>query len=333
MRHRLLQAGARQCAAIGPPRNISLRIACTSIVSLLAAGALVSTPTRAQPQTPVFGHYPGGHTGLRNAATPKPGWAYANFSRFHWSSELVNGNGDDVGNTDQSFYANISVIDLVTEHEIFGMNYGAFTAIPFNDIYNRPSGGTDDVSGFGIGDIALVPLVLYGKKGSFDYQAGLGFWAPTGKFKPGDTDSHGAGFWSLIGSAGVCYYPSEDRRAWSMSGLVRYEWNFDQKYTDINVGHDLVLDYGIGRMFEVGKSSQNLLDVGLSGFGKWQTTRETGVNAAPDSTKYKVFGAGPEVQLIVPSRKMKLIFRAHHEFGAINTSEGNTFWSSFQFEI
>ena len=45
------------------------------------------------------------------------------------------------------------------------------------------AGGED--SGFGLGDILVTPLSLYGRSASFDYQFQFTVWTPSGYSSPG----------------------------------------------------------------------------------------------------------------------------------------------------
>lgn len=79
-------------------------------------------------------------------------------------------------------YANISMFTWTTNRMVFGMRFGALAGVPVatGDI---SAGGED--SGFGLGDILVTPLSLYGRSASFDYQFQFTVWTPSGYFSPG----------------------------------------------------------------------------------------------------------------------------------------------------
>src|SRR5262249_51201831 len=160
----------------------------TQLLLLCASGvsnAVAETPV------PVTGHYPPGQSGIRGASTPEPGFAYTNFSRFFTNIEVVGASGtQEIG---ELRYANISMFTWTTDWELFGLRYGALAGIPFatGDL----SSPTDE-SGFGLGDILVTPISLYGKSTSFDYQFQLTIWTPSGSFSPGSANNRGTGFWA-----------------------------------------------------------------------------------------------------------------------------------------
>jgi hypothetical protein len=281
---------------------------------------------RAQPATPITGHYPPGQSGIRGAATPDPGFAYTNFNRFFTNAELTGPSGEPIQNIEELRYANISMFAWTTDLEILGMRYGAVAGIPF---------ATGDVSsptaesGFGPGDVLITPLVLYGKTGPFDYQLQFTVWTPSGSFAPGDPGNRGTGFWSLVYTLGGVYYPDGDERRWSISVLARFEQNFEQRGSGIDPGDDLVVDWGVGHTFRV---TDLPTELGVSGFGAWQVTDQESPTGGTNVGRYQVFGIGPEYSLSL-IEGLSLRVRAHWEIGARNIVRGGNVWliASYRF--
>lgn len=285
---------------------------------------LALTPdAHAQVQTPVTGHYPPGQSGIRGAATPAAGVAYTNFSRFFTNLEVQDASGEDVQDVDELRYANISMITWTTDAELLGMRYGALAGIPFSTGNLRPAIGDDESSGFGLGDVLITPISLYGKHATFDHQLQFTVWTPSGRFSPGAPDNRGTGFWALVYSLGGVYYPSGNRQAWSVSAVARIEQNFEQEGSGITPGDDIVVDWGVGRVAHVGTHA---VDVGVSGFGTWQITRQVGGPPAVDTSLYHFLGAGPEVNVSVTDQ-LAFRLRAHWEFDAHNVVQGNNLWA------
>lgn len=277
-------------------------------------------------QAPVTGHYPPGQSGIRGASTPGPGFAYTNFSRFFTNLELVGAPGTPAQELDELRYANISMFTWTTDWEVLGLRYGALAGVPF---------ATGDLStptaesGFGLGDILITPISLYGKSTSFDYQFQFTVWTPSGSFSPGSARNRGTGFWALVYSVGGVYYPGGDREAWSLSAVARIEQNFQQRDSGIDPGDDIVIDWGVGRVLRV---AGRPLDVGLSGFGAWQLTSQEGGPAGAEDARYRLFGVGPEasVPLLEP---LTLRVRAHWELEAEDIVRGNNFWIIFSYRF
>lgn len=271
-------------------------------------------------QTPVTGHYPPGQSGLRGASSPDPGLQYTNFSRFFTNLEIVGATGAQIEPTpDELRFANISMITWTSDWELLGLRYGALAGIPFatGDL-NEPT----PESGFGLGDILVTPVSLYGKSDAFDYQIQFTVWTPSGHFSPGSPETRGTGFWALVYSLGGAYYPWGDRKAWSLSAVARIEQNFEQRDTHIQPGDDIVVDWGVGRMV---RAWSRPLDLGVSGFMAWQLTHQQGGAPAADEVLYRLFGIGPEASFgVFDSFTVRL--RAQWEFAARDIVRGNNLW-------
>lgn len=299
------------------------------ILVVLSTAACLASDVHAQSRaaTPITGHYPGGHVGIKGGATPPEGVGFFNFNRLHVAGNLKGANGQTIAATDKTFDANITGVAWNTKYKIGDMTWGGILAVPFNDVYNRPSGQSSESSGFGLGDIVFIPFGLYGTSPHFDYQFAAGVWAPSGSFTPGSSNNHGSGYWEAIYSLGGVYYPDGNRKSFNISAVLRIEQNFQQRHTGIQPGNDVVMDWGIGSpLFPLDEKHKHIVEVGVSGFATTQFTRETGTNAALDTSLYRVFAIGPEFNYFYPDLKLKFLFRPQWEFDARNTTQGSTYW-------
>lgn len=266
------------------------------------------------------GHYPPGQSGIRGAATPEPGFVYTNFSRLFSNLELTDAGGGSVGSLDEVRFANISMLAWTTDFELFGMRYGALAGIPFSTGNLRPN-DTGSSSKFGLGDVLLTPLSLYGKSERFDYQIQFTLWTASGRFVPGGGNNRGTGFAALVYSLGGVFYPGADRNRWSISAVARIEQNLEQEGTGVTPGDDIVVDWGIGRVIPLfGRSA----DLGVSGFGAWQITDQKGPSGI-DPGRYRYYGVGPEGSIPL-NDSLALRIRAQWEFGSRNVVKGNNLW-------
>jgi hypothetical protein len=290
----------------------------------------IACTSHAFPQalTPVTGHYPPGQSGIRGAATPASGFAYTNFSRLFSNLEVRDASGNAVQSLGEVRYANISMFTWTSDVSLFGMRYGALAGIPFSTGNLRPSESDVD-SGFGLGDVLITPLALYGKTRLFDYQLQLTAWSDSGRFSPGAHDNRGKGFWAVVYSLGGVWYPDGNRERWSLSAVARIEQNFKQSGSGIKPGDDVVIDWGVGRMF---RPRGNPVDIGVSGFGAWQITSQIGGAGGAETSRYRVFGIGPEASASVTA-ELTLRVRAHWEFGARNIVQGNDFWMILNYQL
>jgi hypothetical protein len=274
----------------------------------------------AQTATPIAGHYPPGQSGIRGAATPARGWGFTNFNRLFSNLEAKDPSGAPTRSLDEVRYANISMITWTTAHTVAGMTYGALAGIPFSTGNLNPSSGDTGSSAFGLGDVLVTPLSLYGKSSRYDYQLQFTVWTASGRFHPGSTDNRGAGYWALVYSIGGVAYPGPDKE-WSLSAVARFEQNFEQSGTGIEPGDDLVVDWGVGRSFR----GTQPFEVGISGFATWQLTHQHDDSAEAEPARYRYYGAGPEGSMTFANR-WTFRLRAHWEFETRNAVQGNNLW-------
>ena len=279
--------------------------------------ALATMPAHAQ-TTPVTGHYPPGQSGLRSAANAEPSVAVTNFNRFFTNLTLVDA-GAATEDLDELRYANITMVTWISPWEIGGFRYSALAGIP---VATGDLSAPTAESGFGLGDVLVTPISLTGSTSQLDGQFQFTIWTPSGHFEPGSARNRGTGFWALVYSLGGVWYPGGDRAAWSASAIARFEQNFEQRESAIRPGDDVVVDWGVGRMFTV---ADRPLDVGVSGFADLQLTRQEGGTPGTDDVYYRLFGAGPEASFGIAG-PLSLRVRAHWEFAAQEIVRGNNLW-------
>jgi hypothetical protein len=278
---------------------------------------------RAAAQAPVTGHYPPGQSGIRGAATPDTGLSLTNFSRFFTNLEGVG--GGTAADIHELRYANISMFTWTPGWTLFGMSYGALAGIPVATGDLRSDGSRE----FGLGDVLLTPISLYGKSAWFDHQFQFTVWTPSGHFSPGSSRNRGTGFWALVYSVGGVYYPGGDRSAWSISAVARGEQNFEQRHSGIRPGDDVVVDWGIGRMLP---PRHRRLEIGVSGFGAWQLSAQEGGDVGVEDQRYRLLGAGPEASMSL-SDPLTIRIRAQWEFAARHIVRGNNLWLIFNYRF
>jgi hypothetical protein len=277
---------------------------------------LAATPAHAQ-STPVTGHYPPGQSGLRGAAAAEPSFAYTNFNRFFTNATLVD--SESTTDVDEFRYANISMFTWTTPWEIVGLRYQALAGIP---VATGDLSSPTSESGFGLGDVLVTPISLLGSTKDFDGQFQFTVWTPSGHFEPGSARNRGTGFWALVYSLGGVWYPGGDRAAWSASAIARFEQNFEQRDSGILPGDDVVVDWGVARMFTV---AERPLDVGVSGFADLQLTHQQGGPPGTDDVLYRLFGVGPEASFAIAG-PLSVRVRVHGEFAAHEIVRGNNVW-------
>lgn len=96
---------------------------------------------------------------------------------------------------------------------------------------------------------------------------GLGLNLPTEEYTQTEPASCGQGYLSgLITTGGT--YSFDEHKSWSLSALSRILVYGEQKDTDVTPGWEFIVDWGIGKQFQV--SDKLLVRPGIAGYGYWQ---------------------------------------------------------------
>ena len=175
--------------------------------------------------------------------------------------------------------------------------------------------------GGGLADSYYQPVILGWALKRLDIRAIYGFLAPTGRFEAGASDNVGSGYWTHVLASGQTFYLTEDRRT-AVSAFQMYEFHSTQESTDIKPGQTFDLDYSVTRMFPFEEDLQ--LQVGLVGYGGWQTTDKQGPAVTPleMAARYRVNALGATANVLLPSRRVSLGAKFLREFSNRSTFQG-----------
>jgi len=308
--------------------------------AFLLAGMLTITPGRTL--AAFLGHNFHGDFGLQSGTQPDPGWYVSTMYLRYNGDRLLNSEGDPIG-PDPSQPGSITAnsyaagVWYVSDFKILGGNYGfmAFPAFTDNGL-EAPVFGLDQSTGTGFTDLYLQPINLGWHVEQADFIAGLGVYAPTGRYEPGASDNLGLGMWSFEAFAGATVY-FDRARTWHFATTAYYETHTKKENTDIRVGDILTLEGGLGKSFMDGT-----LMLGISYYAQMQVTHDdVGSDIEQLLQGYKlgkqrVFGVGPEVTIPIATSSTLiglLNARFFWETGARSTLEGTTFTVAFTFPI
>lgn len=299
-------------------------------LSLLVAVSLVvvAAPARAQ----LSGHNLKGDFGLRSGSQPDPGFYLSPMFLAYSADTLRNRNGDSIGidperrgGLDARAYA--VVLSYVTDFTLLGAHVG-FMAAPSltNNNLEIPILESESRTDTAFADLYVQPFVLGWHTARADVTAGLGFFAPTGKYEPGGQDNVGLGMWSYEVFAGTTLY-FDEKKSWTLATTAFYETHGKKEDSDVRVGDILTLEGGLGKSFLDGA-----LSVGVAYYAQWKVTDDDfgldfDLPGGPLLAKHRVYGFGPEVTIPIAS-KTKLFAlvngRYFWETGARTTVEGST---------
>jgi hypothetical protein len=172
-----------------------------------------------------------------------------------------------------------------------------------------------DRSGFG--DLFVQPLKAGWRTPRLDVVASYAFYAPTGRFEPKGGGGVGRGFWTHQLSMGTAVRIDTARRA-RASVLASYDINGRKRKIDIQRGNTIQLQGGAGMRVA------SPVDAGLAGFALWQVSDDRGADIpqALRGARDRVFGLGPEINILVPALRARLDLRAEWEFGVRSRPQG-----------
>ena len=171
------------------------------------------------------------------------------------------------------------------------------------------------ISGLGLGDVVLAPLILKWTLHPFYPSFSYNFISSSGRYSVDDPANNlGAGYTTHAFLLGLTYFFGKEE-LWSVSGMNRFEFNTKQKELDKYPGSNYTLDWGVA------KKLSSKWRVGGVGYFTFQITEESGADAAKDVTKYRYMGLGVEGTYI-PSRRVALQLRVFYDvFQIVNASQ------------
>jgi hypothetical protein len=173
------------------------------------------------------------------------------------------------------------------------------------------------LTGYGFGDLFVQPLKLGWREGRFDVVSGYNIYVPTGKFEPRG-GGVGRGYWTHQFSLGGALY-FDSTRASRMSALASYDRNTRSRNIQLHRGNMFQIQGGAG----VGVAK--VVTVGVASYALWQMTRDRGADIPPALRGQwsRVFGVGPELDVLIPKLGARVDARLEREFRVRSRPEGH----------
>jgi hypothetical protein len=270
------------------------------------------------------GVYPLGLSAINSGSTPEAGLTYTNSFLFYSRDEEKGGHGEVLATGQQSVLLDMNTIVWAGAQEhsyLGGARFSCAVTIPIanNSLSSSAQGAIS--GGGGLGDSYFQPIILGWRREHADIRGILGVLAPTGKFNAGATNNVGNGYWTPVVAVGETFYLTEDR-ATTISIFEMYEFHGTQSGTGVRPGETLDVDYSVMRALPF--YAHTRLQVGLVGYGAWQTTAKTGpgITPAQEGRRYRVNGLGVGLSVLSPARKATVGFKYVDEFSNQWTYQG-----------
>jgi len=230
---------------------------------------------------------------------------------------------------DLEFFMNFLTILHKPDVEIFGAHYayGVFIPIVHADIDTGIRLGGLQVrrqeDTFGLGDITLIPTVLYWNRGNYHFALAEYIVTPTGEYDTDDLANTGLNYWTFDTDVTVTYLNEKTGKDYSIN--IGYNYNTENPDTDYQTGQELHIDFMINQFLSESWA------VGIHGFYLKQVTGDSGAGALLGDFKAEAAGFGPAV-LWSPKRfdqKITFIAKWLHEYHAERRIEGDHVFVSF----
>ena len=290
-------------------------------IGLLIVASAV--PCHAQSVPPLRGVYTPGFNATNSGVMPEPGLTYSN-TFMDYSFDQVNclacGNISSTFNA--SVLVDVNVFMWVSKKKILGANFGLVAGLPITNSALSLAGLRPIAGGGGFADSFYQPVTLGWHLKRADIMAAYAFFAPTGKFTAGASNNTGTGHWTNAPTAGETFYLTKNK-ATAFSAYEMYEFHTTQDGTNIHPGQTLDLDYSLTQILPLQKNEHTLLQFGVTGYGQWQLSNNSGPGVDPQHPgHYRVDAIGGAANVILPVRKVSVGFKLMKEFSNSFTVQG-----------
>jgi hypothetical protein len=260
---------------------------------------------------------------INSGVLPETTFTYSNQFLLYTRDQAKDNEGHTLpvkGN--QSVILDMNTIGWVSEERILGARYSASATLPFskNDLTSDLEGNLS--AGRGFADSYYLPVILGWSWARAAVRAMYGFLAPTGRFRVGENDNVGSGYWTHALSSGQTFYLAEKKRL-SLSVFEMYEFHTTQEGTGIHPGETFDLDYSL--LYLLAHTRRFQLQAGPAGYEQRQTTARTGPGISPSvsAERYAVNSLGFAVLGVFPKRTSVGI-KYFKEFADRATFQGNS---------
>jgi hypothetical protein len=213
--------------------------------------------------------------------------------------------------------------------EVFGAQYAFGAGLSFGkvDIEGKiQSGGLpvnfeDDNTG--IGDVTLIPAILYWNSGNFHFSLAEYIVTPTGEYDKDNIANIGLNYWTFETDFSVTYLNEKTGQDYSL--VLGYNYNTENDDTNYQTGQEIHVDFILNQFLS------ESLAVGINGFYLKQITGDSGAGAVLGDFKSEAAGIGPAI-MWMPKRfngKAAFIAKWINEFDAEYRLEGDHVFVSF----
>ncbi len=281
------------------------------------------------------GHYaPGGVATMIDLAPTQPGWIvqplYLHYEGNASASKTLPIAGVIAGELDATIDALTLGGFYTFEKSVLGAHYSVGAYIPYMwmDATATVSIGPNTLAPLsdsvdGIGDITIIPAALAWKYGSWQFNALLPVYAPTGDYKVGRLANTGLNYWTFDPTVGVAYNNPKNGFNFALhTGVTINTENSDTDYTSGSVLH---VEVSAQQLLPLGKG---FIGIGFNGFLYEQISGDDGSGATQGDFKGRSMGIGPVLSYILPTKSGTGVLEVRWlpELDTENRVEGDYIW-------
>jgi len=232
---------------------------------------------------------------------------------------------------DADLEINMNLLTLLykPDVEVFGAHYGFGALVTIVDLDIDAGirlGGLsvrrqDDV--VGLGDITLIPGILFWNSGNYHFTLAEYIVTPTANYDSDDLANAGLNYWTFDTNVAATYLNTETGQDYSIN--IGYIYNTENSDTDYQTGQELHIDYMINQFLSEAWA------IGIQGYYLKQVTGDSGDGATLGDFKAEATGIGPAVlwDTKFGDQGVSFIAKWIHEFHADNRMEGDHVFLSF----
>ncbi len=280
------------------------------------------------------GHYlPGGISTLIDLAPTKPGWVveplYLNYNGQASAAKSIPIAGTISSGLKAESNAALLGGLYTFGQTVLGAHYTVGAYLPYVWI-NAEANVTTPLgtvrrrdSTSGIGDMTLIPAMLAWKLGSWQLNALLPIFAPTGEYQVGRLANPGLNYWTFDPTIGASY--NNQKIGFNTALHIGITANTKNTATDYSSGSTLHFDSSVQQLLPLGPG---FVGVGAEAFYLRQVTGDSGSGARFGDFMGHTVGVGPVLSYILPLGKDTFAteFRWLPEVDVKNRLQGDFFW-------
>lgn len=263
-------------------------------------------------------HYVAGVLGLECSTVPGPGLYTLDYSYFYSAGQLNTGAGikADAAKLNAFAYAQVPRVVWITHKKVLGGSLGFEASLPliYQHVRFNTTSGVFRGNTFSVGDSLIGPLMGWHTE-KFDYAGALGFYIPWGSSAAAPTTRAGLGYLGTMLTAGATWRP-DNRKAWSLSALNRYEFNTEQRDSHITLGSVYTVEWGVSR------SLIRTVALGPAGYYQQKISSDSGPGAS--TGRPRAAAVGPELTLAFAKQSLFVSSRYLYEYASAGRPQGQT---------